>query len=390
MNYKPTTPVLKRFTTSSTIVAMAVVMTFSSSIAVYADKFDDQISNIQNQINGYQSQATALAQQADSLQRAVATLQAQQDAIQALVDLSQAKHDQLVAQIKETEDKIAKNQDLLGETISNLYVDNTVSPVEMLASSKSIGDYLDQQEYRSSVRDQVEGAIKEIKALKKSLEAKQIEVERVLADQKAQVDSLNAKKAEQANLLAETQGNEAAYQGLIGAKNSEVANLRAQQAAAIRSFGTGANSPTGLSITFKNRVVQDCGVSGYSYCGYAWDDVVDDPWGLGYTKECVHYTADTLARRGYYIPYKLFSGRGNAYQWPGTVSANGVATVDNSPSKNAIVYMPIGGLGHVGVVEEVYGDGWVKVSQMNFPFGGYYSTMDLQVTSNLKFMHFNR
>ena len=44
--------------------------------------------------------------------------------------------------------------------------------------------------------------------------------------------------------------------------------------------------------------------------------------------------------------------------------------------------------GHAMVVEQVYGNGWVKVSQYNFGYpGGMYSTMDIS-TSGITFIHF--
>ena len=72
-----------------------------------------------------------------------------------------------MAQIKDTEQKIISNQGVLKETIGDLYVSSNVSPIEMLAS-RNIGDYLDQQEYRTGIQDRVESAISEIKSLKSS------------------------------------------------------------------------------------------------------------------------------------------------------------------------------------------------------------------------------
>ncbi len=372
MKLRSTTPALKRFATRSTLVAAAVVLTITPSLTVYADQFDDKINAIQTQISGYQAQAAQLSQQAQSLSATVANLQAQQDTVQAQINLSQAKYDQLIAQIKETEDKIIRNQDVLGATISDLYVDSKVSPVEMLASSKNIGDYLDQQEYRSSVRDQVESTIREIKALKKSLEQKKVDAERVLNDQKSQRATLEAKKAEQAQLLAETQGNEAAFQGLIGAKNSEVGSLRAQQRAAnARFIGGAGNGPA-------------CG-GGYpaQWCEVPQDSVVDN-WGM-YNRECVSYTAFRVAASGRYMPY--WGGRGNANEWDEAARADGIP-VDGSPRAGDVAISNTGGYGHAMYVESVNGDGTINISQYNVSLNGTYSTRSGLSTGGLVFIHF--
>lgn len=371
MKYSSTTPVLKRFVTSTSIVALAVMMTFSSTLPAQADEYDDRINAIQSQIGGYQAEAAALGQKADTLQTAVAGLQAQQNTVQAQINLSKAKYDQLITQIKETEEKIIKNQDVLGETISNLYVDNEVSPVEMLASSKSIGDFLDQQEYRSSVRDQVEGAIKEIKALKKSLEEKKVEVEQVLADQKSQKAVLASKQAEQANLLSQTRGNEAAYQNLIGAKNGEIENLREQQRAAnARFIGEAGSGPA-------------CG-GGYpgKWCNVPMDSTVDN-WGM-YNRQCVSYTAFKVAASGRHMPY--WGGIGNANEWDDNARQQGIP-VDGSPRAGDVAISNAGFYGHAMYVESVNGDGTINISQYNADWSGTYSTNTISARG-LDFIHF--
>ncbi len=369
MKHQPTTkPILKRFVTSSSIVALAVMMTFSSTLPAFADEFDDKINVIQGQISNYQSQAAELSKQANTLQAAVGTLQAQQDTIQAQIDLSQAKYDQLIAQIKETEEKIEKNKQALGDTITSIYVSNSVSPVEMLASSSTIGDYLDQQEYRSSIREGVENAIKEIKALKKSLEEKKVEVERVLTDQKAQVAVLAEKKAEQATLLAETQGNEASYQNLIASKTGEVSQLRAQQAAQAAANAARASS---------YGVVPGAsgGSGGYpSLWANAEQDSLVDNWGM-YNRECVSYAAWRVYQAYGNMPY--WGGHGNANEWPGNADAAGISR-GSTPKPGSVAQYSDNANGHVAWVESVSGNS-VTVSQYNYfqsQLGsGRYSTM---------------
>lgn len=375
MNLRSTTPVIKKFATSSFIVASAVVMTFSSTTSVYADRYDDQIRAIERQISGYQSEAARLSEQADSLQNAVNELQTQQNTIQAQIDLSQAKYDQLVAQIKETEDKITRNQAVLEETIGDLYVNNSVSPIEMLASSKNIGDYLDQQEYRSSIRDRVETAISQIKKLKKQLEQKRDDAKKVLDDQQAQKAALAAKQAEQANLLAQTQNSEAAYNSMIGQQNGQISNLRAQQAAAnssrLRTYG-GTVTPG------------DPGRGGYpSVWANAPQDSLVDNWGM-YNRECVSYAAWKVHQRYGNMPY--WGGRGNANQWDNNARAAGIPT-GSTPRVGSVGVMNGGYYGHVAWVESVNGN-TIRVSQYNWGVRGEYSEMTVSASAFDTYIYF--
>lgn len=376
MNIRSTTPVLKRFATSSLVVASAVSLVISSAGPVFADRFDDQIKSLEGQIAGYQKQAAKLREEANGLQAAIAGLQAQQDAIQAQIDLSQAKHDQLEQQIKNTQDRIEKNQITLSSTLADMYVSGDVSPIEMLASSKNIGDYLDQQEYRSSIRDKIDQTIKEIKKLKSSLEKKKAEVEQVLNDQSAQKAQLVSKKQEQATLLAQTQGNEANYNALIGQQNSQISGLRAQQAA--------ANAAAAHTYSVSNLVSGGTCGGGYPsvWCNAPMDSLVDN-WGM-YNRECVSYVAFKIAASGRYMPY--WGGYGNANQWPGNARAAGIPT-GSEPRVGSAAVMNVGYYGHVMYVEGVNGDGSIRVSQFNWGIRGEYSTMNIS-PSGLTFIYF--
>lgn len=376
MNIRSTTPVLKRFATSSLVVASAVSLVIGSTGPVFADRFDDQIRSLEGQISSYQKQAAKLREEANGLQAAIAGLQAQQDAIQAQIDLSQAKHDQLEQQIKNTQDKIEKNQITLSSTLADMYVSGDVSPIEMLASSKNIGDYLDQQEYRSSIRDKIDQTIKEIKKLKSSLEKKKTEVERVLNDQSAQKAQLVAKKQEQATLLAQTQGNEANYNALIGQQNSQISSLRAQQAA--------ANAAASRTYSVSDLVSGGTCGGGYPsvWCNAPMDSLVDN-WGM-YNRECVSYAAFKVAASGRYMPY--WGGYGNANQWPGNARASGIPT-GSEPRVGSVAVMNVGYYGHVMYVEGINGDGTIHVSQFNWGVRGEYSTMNIS-PSGLTFIYF--
>src|SRR5690606_873907 len=165
---------------------------------------------IQKQIDQYQAQARQLSEKADTLKNKLAVLAKQKAIIQSQIEASEAKRKKLEQQIVETKEKIANNRDALGETIADMYLSDKISPLEMLASSNSIGDYVDKQEYRAEIRDNLTGTIDEIKQLQAELEEQKIAVERALLDQKNSRKALADKESEQQTLLAETRNSEAA------------------------------------------------------------------------------------------------------------------------------------------------------------------------------------
>jgi surface antigen len=390
MKQRSTTPVSKGLATKSLLVALAVVVALAGPLSVsqraLADPFDDQISALQSQINQYQAQANALGEQARTLQAELNRISTEKSAIQAQVDLSQAQYDKLQAQIVANEKKISDNKDALGDTLANMYVSGSVSPLEMLASSSSIADYVDQQEYRAAISDTLTSTIAEIKNLKAKLEKDRAAVKTVLDLQKAQREQLAAKEAEQARLVEKTKGEEAAYQTLVAQNQAQLQSVADQQRTYFQSLGGGGDSGVVGSFSYSDwSGNQGCG-GGYPYC--APQDTQVDPWGL-YNRECVSYVAWALENR--FKKYVgNFSGSGNAHEWTwsGPKYSGAVRVYDPKPG-DVVVLPAIPGfapIGHVMIVESVSGDS-LFVSQYNYYGTGQYSTMNIG-KSGVAFLRF--
>lgn len=380
-NMKRTTTPVRLLMTRSTLVSLAFLLSISMPLAmvdrVAADKWDDQINSLRAQANQYQAQASALRTQADTLQNKLNEINAQIAALQANIQANQAKHDKLQEDIAFNQKKLQDSQGALGEMLANLYVDDKVSSIEMLASSENIGDFVDKQEYRSSVRDNLNVTISEVKKLKAQLEADNKAVEKVLAELKLQNEQLSAQQADQQNLVNQTRGEEAAYQNLVNSAKSQMQSVTAQQQAyyaSLISRGGGGNSGVVGSFQYWGwSGNKGCG-GGYPYCA-AMDTMVD-PWNL-YNRECVSYVAWALESR-FGKTVNAWHGDGNATQWPTSAARWSGAYRVASPQPGDVVVLPASGgfapIGHVMIVESVSGND-MFVSQYNFYGTGQYSTM---------------
>lgn len=364
MKKRSTTPVSKSFIMRGSLLAIAILMVASAPIAFLgnparARDFDAEIRAVQNQIDQYNAESARLAGEANSLQNKVAQLNSEKATIQAQVDLSQAKHDQLIADIEANEKKIANNQQALGKIMADMYVDDDISPLEMLASSNNIADYIDKQTQRSSVQDSLSETIAEIKRLKAELEAQQIEVKRVLEDQTNQRNLLASKQAEQQQLLDSTKGQEAAYQQLSAEGKAKRQELERQQQIEIAKRYAGNAG---------GAVAGDPSKGGYpSNLANAPMDSLVDPWGM-YNRECVSYTAwkvqqkYQMGQRATGMPY--WGGRGNANQWPSSADSAGIPR-GSAPREGSVGVMMAGQYGHTVWVESINGDGTINISQYN-------------------------
>lgn len=357
MKQRSTTPVTSGLLTKFALAGAAAVMAIATPIAmmphVSARDYNAEIKAVQNLIDQYQSEASRLSNQARTLEVELAQLASEKAAIQAQVDLSQAKYDKLVVDIQANEVKIAENKEALGVTIADMYVDDGISPLEMLASSGNIGDYVDKQSYRSSINDELQSTISTIKTLKKQLEQQKIDVENVLADQKSQREALAAKEAQSQRLMDETKGQEATYQALSAQGQAKKRQLESEQQAAIRAaYGSGSNAVAG-----------DPSKGGYpsKWANADYYNPPVDDWGM-YARQCVSYTAWKVFQKNGYMPY--WGGRGNANQWPGNAMAAGIP-VDRTPRAGDVAVMMTGQYGHVAWVESVNSNGTINISQYN-------------------------
>lgn len=385
MKQRSTTPVSRTdIVTKSIFVAMAVITvvgtTFSFQPPVAADKYDDQIQALQQEIDAYTEEARKLSDQTESLQAQLEIYNAERAQIQAEIEVSQARYEQLQDQIRETEDQIQQARVTLGNTLADIYIDDQISPLEMLASSKTIGDFVDRQEYRSAIRDRLSQKIEEIQELKVALEGQKTDVERTLGDQTNARSALAAKEAEQQRLIAETQGQQSAYQSLAAETNERKLEIQRQQQAAIEAAirEAGGGAPVNILPGDPNKGgypwEADCYVDENAISHGGYDGNGGDPLGYG-CRQCVSYTAWKILQKTNYGP----KWWGNANMWPASAETAGFST-GSTPRVGSVGIISAGQYGHSVWVEAVNDDGTIDISQYNyFNAGGsgwgHYSKM---------------
>lgn len=373
------------------IVGLSIVVLVVGFMPVtQADQYDNQINALNQQNAQAQAEANKYRAQAATYQGAIDQLQSEINAVQSALTANQAKQADLQKQIAAAEAKLALEKQYLANDLKTMYVNGDMTTIEMLATSGSLSDYVDQQEYRLAVQDKLQTTLDTINKLKAQLSSEKKQVDELVAAEQRQKSELATAQAKQAQMLAYSEQQKSQYEAQIRANNAQIANLEAEQQAALAALAasSGGNTSYGSYGTFEFRNLTpeySCG-GGYDYCWAGFDQYVSDTWGLGLARECVHYAADRAARGLNLAPY-LSAGRGNAEDWPS--SLGGVYPVNHNPSGGhvvAVVAWPGGG-GHAMYVERVLSGGWVHVSQMNWDVQGHYSEMDVK-DSGVLFVHF--
>lgn len=360
------------------LAALSIVVVFVTSIGLFnivrADRFDDQIRDLRNQNVQNENKVQSLQVEADNLQGVINGLQQQINGLQKQIADNSAKSDALKAKITEAEAELAKQRNVLGQNIKAMYLEGDISTFEMLASSRDLGDFVDKQQYRNSVKDKIKETMDKITKLKLELNTQREEVERLIKEQTVLNQQIESQKAEQNRLLNMNQSEQAAFNQQIKDNKSKIADLKKQQVLEnIKLFGNnnsvapgipgGGGYPWGNAYChWTNSVGGACPDYDWWFNGREWDT-----WGYGF-RNCTSWVAYKLAADG----KSGFSYLGNAAQWPGRAEARGLSVSYGQGARvGDAAVNPRGYYGHVMYVEAVNGN-QVVVSDYNRMGDGLY------------------
>lgn len=354
------------------ILAISVAVLLVPTARVKADSFDDQIAALRAQAAVQQNEAARQHAQADNYKDKIAELQLKINNLRTQIAVTQLKSQKTQSAIDKAKADMAGQKAILAENMRAMYLESDTTPLEMLASSQNLSDFFNQQAYLDRIKDKVIASTEKITQLKASLEEEQKQLKKFIAESEAQKQQVAAEQAEAQRLEAIAAQSAAAADQAVRDKNTEIAKLKAEQAAVLAAQYVGSGLMAGGT----------CG-GGYParWCNAAQDSLVDN-WGM-YNRECVSYTAFKVAASGRSMPY--WGGRGNANQWPSNARAAGIP-VDGNPKAGDVAISMLGPYGHAMYVEAVSG-GKVYVSQYNYGNNGEYSTMTIPA-SGLYFIHF--
>ena len=353
------TAIIKKTTT----VLSAVVVLVSLSGAALADQFDAQIAAARQAAAAAQAQASASSAQASNYQDQVNQYQSQANVIQAQINLNVAKSNKLDVDIATAIANLAEQKTILSASIKQMYLDSGVTPLEMLASSQNISDFMNKQQYQDKVKTKIQDSMASILALKAQLDAQQKEVAQILITEHSQRDQVASLLGQANALLAVAQQSAAAANQQVKQQNSQISGLIAARAAAVSS---GSLHVSGGG----------CGPYPDNWCSAGQDSM--DTLGGYPNRECTSYAAWRWSQSGHPIP--AYWGDGGAWMSEANSSVPHPGDIIVW-ARNANAY--IGYHGHVGFVESVSGS-TVTWSQYNFNTGsgdGRYSIMSANLGS---------
>lgn len=353
------------------IVAVLLSLVATSSTAK-ADEFDAQINALKSQINQNQAAANQKRNEADTLQNKLDTINAQINAAQASLNLTRAQISKTNQDIDDQNKELNRQRDILKENLRIVYKQGEVTPLEIIASSKNLSDFIAQQEYFRAIKNKIEQNLIKIDQIKKELDNKKAELTSLSAQQQGQVDSIATQQSEQSSILAQTRGDEAKYQQIVSETKKQLTAAQAAQAASIAAASS--NNTYG-------------GTGGYPWANAPWPNLLADYWNF-YQRQCTSYAVWRFSalHPGHAVP--TWWGTivpTNAKHFPARASVTPGFSVSSTPHVGDIAIYPAGEYGHAMIVESISGN-TVRVSQYNAGWDGRYSESTWP-TASLTFIH---
>ncbi|MDX1766020.1 MAG: peptidoglycan DD-metalloendopeptidase family protein [Candidatus Saccharimonadales bacterium] len=225
---------LKQTVIFTTIAALLAAFVFYGLpvIAQSEAELRESIDSVEAQIRKNEEVLENLEEQAATLAGRVTQLNTEIDTANKQIELTTLKIKELKAEIKKTEAELEQRKMILAESVRTLYKRGESTTFELLITSDSYSEFIDQQEYLSRLKQAIQDSAEKVRDLKAQLEDQKQEQEDLLAKQQAQKKVLQQKRDEQAQLLEQTRGEEAKYQEIL----DDLAEQRKQAEKALQDF----------------------------------------------------------------------------------------------------------------------------------------------------------
>ncbi len=230
------------------VLAMGISYVFAANEQAQIDASNQKIKEEQAKIQDINSKQALTAENIENLKKETVDIQAQIDAKNAEIAKTQAKLSEAEANLEKAKAKSKAQYDAYKERFRVMCEDGTVSYIDLIFSSESLMDFINNIEiakeisdYDKKIYDEMKESEKKIAEIKAEIEATkrtQEEEKAVLAQQKGNLD---AKQAELEKVKKTLQSDAAAAQRIIDEEIRKQNALKAQMSGSL-SKGNGTVS----------------------------------------------------------------------------------------------------------------------------------------------------
>lgn len=251
--------------------------------------YNAEIKKLQNQNASNESSRQNLQGAAITLEAKITNLQTTISALDNLIRVNETQRTDLTANIAANEAEIGKEREALKVSIRKLYIENDMSMLEKMASSRSLSDYVEREQFELSAQASVKESMDHIARLQDEQKKQRTQVDQLIKDDKMMQAKMASEKQEVNRLLALNQSQQAEYTQSIASNNSQIGELEREQAeenarflreqAALAAAAQRKASAGGMPIVAQAAPagVRAVDGSGYPWANAPWPNDIPDP-----------------------------------------------------------------------------------------------------------------
>ncbi len=369
------------------LIGLTVLVSFglfigsiSGIFAQGAQQLRNESEDIQQELQETIAEAERLQDQAVSLEEAIEELDEEiEDATKEIKRLSK-KVEGLQAELDVAQAELDRQKALLRANMRTLYKRGGASTVELLASSESFSEFIDEQEYLERLKTAIQESTKVVLGIQLEIQAQRNEQQELLHQQESIKQLLADTRAEREQLLDETLSEEQRlreHSQSLAERQREINREFMRMSQIVTTEGTGGYPWANALCVYTDLPVGPCRHPTDSWGDFEWyignKNNRRDKWENFY-RNCTSYVAWKSANMGFEItplgPGR--SGLGDAGSWHINASRFPELTVGNEPKVGSFAVFASGPFGHVAYVEKITGDR-VLISEYNLVADGVYS-----------------
>ncbi|CAN5618897.1 cell wall hydrolase P40 [soil metagenome] len=346
-----------------------------------ARELQNQATELQSAITDANERASKLDEKARDLEEALEQLDKQIEESQKKIASTGEKIAVLQGDLDKAQAELDRHKGLLRSNMRALYKRGDVSDFELLASSESFSEFIDEQEYLERLKLSIQESTSKVLELRLSIQAQQDEQKELLRQQQTVKRSLDEARQEREQLLDNTRNEETRlreYSQNLGERQREINRELLRLSRVVNVSGAGGYPWANTLCLYTDSVQGPCRHPENSVGDYEWyvsgnTNDRKDPWGYFY-RNCTSYVAWKSATMGFELdldgPNRRSLGDGGA--WGANASKYRELSTGDTPKVGSFAVFNIGGFGHVAYVEKVVGNE-ILVSEYNFVADGVYS-----------------
>ncbi len=375
--------VLRRRLTTAVLIGAVAAIGLSSSLSVFGQglqELQSESADISSEMQEASEEVVRLRDQATDLEEAIEELDEQIEESDKEIKRISKAIDELQEELDEAQKHLEAQQALLRANMRTLYKRGGVSTVELLASSESFSEFIDEQEYLERLKGAIQESTRAVYDIRQAIKRQHTEQRELLIQQESIQESLNELREERQKLLDDNLDEQQRlweYTQNLAERQRQINQELIRMSHVVTTEGTGSYPWANALCAYTDLPTGPCRHPTDSWGDFEWyvDDKDNrrDQWEFFY-RNCTSYVAWRSAQDGFDItplgPGR--SGLGDAGSWHTNASRFDELSVGNEPRVGSFAVFANGPFGHVAYVERIAGDR-VLVSEYNLFGDGKYS-----------------